>query len=233
MKDDFIGRDIFHQLHRQWWDKNGPFAVLHNYNCVRIPYITQKIRQVGLDFDKISLLDIGCGGGIVSCQLFKMGIKNITAIDSLLENIEIAKDYSEKNSIAVNFCHKSVEDLVVSKIEYDVVICLEVLEHIEDWRLFVDNIKKILKKDGLLIISTISRNIWSYFSMIIGAECLLNIVPKRTHSWQNFINSDELIGQLSNFDLIDLSGVRYNPVLKKFSLSEKVFDNYILSFIKK
>jgi 2-polyprenyl-6-hydroxyphenyl methylase/3-demethylubiquinone-9 3-methyltransferase len=233
MSDNFIGKDVFHQHHKEWWDENGVFSVLHNLNRVRIPYIMEKIRQVGFNPEQISLLDVGCGGGIVSCKLSQMGVLNITAIDSLVENIEIAKNYSEKNNINVNFVHKSVEDLISSEIRYDIVICLEVIEHVEDYHSFLNNLSKLVKKDGLLIISTISKNIWSYFSMIICAEFLLQIVPKGTHSWSKFINSEDLFNHLVDFDLINISGIKYNPFFKKFSISSKICDNYIASFAKK
>ena len=195
----------FSSLATDWWSKNGKFKTLHDIQPIRIKYILDALNKKNLNNTKI--LDIGCGGGLVSEGLSKIGA-TVTGIDFIKENINVAKMHAKKNNLKINYFVKDFEkEKITSK--YDVIIILEVLEHLNNWEEFVKKIKLSLKRNGILIISTINRNIVSKFLTLDIGENLLKLIPLNTHSFYKFIKPEELEQVLSsyNFENIKFKGL--------------------------
>lgn len=222
----------FDTIANKWWDVNGEFKILHDINPLRIKYIQEKIRshfklKNKNSIKKIKLLDIGCGGGLVSSELCKLGII-VTALDASANNISVAKNYAKHNKLSIKYLNCTAEELVAQNEKFDVVLCLEVIEHISNPQEFVANITKLMAPQGMLIISTINRSAKSYMLAIIMAEYILGWVPKGTHDYNKFVKPSELNNFLEphRLSLIELKGLIYDLCSKNWQLSSDVDVNY-------
>jgi len=217
----------FSSLANDWWSKNGKFKVLHEIQPIRIKYILEALNKKNLN--NTTVLDIGCGGGLVSEGLSKIGA-SVTGIDFIKENIKVAKMHAKKNNLKINYFVKDFEnEKIISK--YDVIIILEVLEHLNNWEEFVKKIKLSLKKNGTLIISTINRNLISKFLTLDIGENLLKLIPLNTHTFYKFIKPEELEQVLSSnrFENIKFKGLTFDALKLKWKLSENTKINYFCS----
>tara|TARA_E500000178_G_scaffold9086_1_gene8912 strand:- start:1735 stop:2463 length:729 start_codon:yes stop_codon:yes gene_type:complete len=229
----------FSKLAEEWWDVNGKFKPLHMFNPIRIEYITDKIKEhFNLKKDKanclngLSILDIGCGGGLISEPMSRLGA-NVTGIDASEKNINIAKLHSKKNGLKINYLNTSPENL--KNIEkFDIILNLEIIEHVDNVSLYIKSCNKLLKKKGLMFTATLNRTFTSYVKAIIGAEYLLRWLPIGTHDWNKFIKPEELESFLSEekFYTLDIKGLKFNPFLNKWKKSKDLSVNYIISSIK-
>ena len=225
----------FSDLADEWWDVNGKFKPLHMFNPIRIEYITEKIKQ---EFNLINrnnnflkdlkILDIGCGGGLISEPLARLG-GEVTGIDASEKNIKVAKLHSKKNNLNINYLNKSPEQLNNFE-KFDIVLNLEVVEHVENVDLYIKSCSNLLKKNGIMFTATLNRTIVSYIKAIVGAEYILRWLPIGTHDWNKFIKPEELEKKLSlaNFCTIDVKGLEFNPLFNKWKQSDNLSVNYII-----
>ena len=224
----------FSNLADQWWDVKGKFKPLHLFNPIRIEYITDQIK---LHFNLksrehnylngLKILDIGCGGGLISEPMARLGA-NVTGIDASEKNIKVAEIHSKKSGLKIKYLNKSPEQLKHE--EFDVILNLEVVEHVENVDLYMSSCKNLLKKNGLMFTATLNRTFISYLKAIIGAEYILRWLPIGTHDWNKFIKPEELEKNLEdkNFRTIDIKGLEFNPIKKKWKKSENLSVNYII-----
>ncbi len=232
----------FEAMAQEWWDPNGKFKPLHMLNPVRLDYITSQIcAEFGRDidddrpFDGLSLIDVGCGGGLVAEPMARLGA-TVTGIDAGGQNIPVAQLHAESQGLEIDYQHTAAETLVETGAQYDVVLALEIIEHVADPVAFLTACRALTKPDGLLICSTINRNLKSYGALIIGAEYILNWLPKGTHEWSKFITPEELFEQLrtAGVDPVDKKGFVFNPIRWDWSLSDRDLSvNYITSSINR
>lgn len=221
--------DHFSRLAREWWSKNGQFKTLHDIQPFRIKYIQEILNKNKLN--KTKILDIGCGGGLISEEVSKLGA-DVTGIDFVKENIKVAKMHAKKNNLNINYIVKDFEkEKITSK--FDAIIIFEVLEHLNDWESFLKKIRLNLKKNGILIISTINKNLISKFFTLDIAENFLKWIPLNTHNYYKFIKPEELEFFLStnNFKQIKFKGLTYDPIKLNWKLSESTKINYFCSCI--
>ena len=228
----------FSRMAEEWWDVEGKFKPLHKFNPIRIEYIKESVienfklqNNEKLPLNGINLLDIGCGGGLLSEPMCRLGA-TVTGIDASAKNIEIAKIHAKKNNLNINYICTSPEK--IQKEKFDVILNMEIVEHVENVDLFLNSSSSLLKKNGLMFVATINKTLKSYFFAIIGAEYILRWLPIGTHEWEKFIKPDDLKNILSKFDMtmIKTDGVKFNPILDKWSLSKDTSINYISKFIK-
>ena len=229
----------FSKLADEWWNTSGKFKPLHMFNPIRIEYITQITRKHFKITDKksnlfegLKVLDIGCGGGLMSEPMARLGAE-VTGIDASEKNIKIAKTHSEKNGLKINYLNKSPEQLDYNQ-TYDVILNLEIIEHVEDVNLYIKSCYRLLKKNGLMFTATLNRTITSYLKAIVGAEYILRWLPIGTHDWNKFIKPEDLEKKLYDlkFSTVDIKGLVFNPFLRKWSKSEDLSVNYIISSTK-
>ena len=225
----------FSNLADEWWDVNGKFKPLHMFNPIRIEYILKKIiNHFNLTDNKndilkdLKILDIGCGGGLISEPLARLG-GDITGIDASAKNIGVAKVHSKKSNLKINYLNKSPEQLDVKEV-YDIILNLEIVEHVEDVGLYIRSCRNLLKRNGLMFTATLNRTLTSYLKAIIWAEYVLRWLPIGTHDWNKFIKPEELEKILSNenFTSVDVRGLNFNPLNKRWSESENLSVNYII-----
>ena len=226
----------FSKLAEEWWDVNGKFKPLHMFNPIRIEYILDKIslhyglnRKNKLPLKNLKILDIGCGGGLISEPMSRLGAE-ITGIDASEKNIKVASIHAQKNRLNINYLNNSPEELT-KKQAYDVVLNLEVVEHVEDLDLYLRSCSNLLKKNGLMFTATLNRTMTSYIKAIVGAEYILRWLPIGTHDWNKFIKPEELEEKLIkyNFSIKNVTGLNFNPLMKKWSQSKNLSVNYILT----
>lgn len=218
-----------------WWDEQGPFKPLHRLNPVRLKFIKQQIcDHYDRDFDDLkaltdlNIIDIGCGGGLVCEPLVRMGA-TVTGVDADKNAISVATDHAENAALNIQYISDDLQD--ISK-QYDVVLALEVIEHVNDISLFMEQIIGLLKPGGLLIMSTLNRTPKSYALGIIAAEHILRWVPKGTHSWKKFVKPSEISNEARKHGLNPqkIKGLIFNPLKNEFSLSETDLDvNYLIA----
>ena len=225
----------FSKLADEWWDVNGKFKPLHMFNPIRIEYITDKIKQhfkikdEEVNFLKgLNILDIGCGGGLISEPMARLG-GTITGIDASEKNIKVAKLHSEKNKLKINYLNKSPEQLD-KKEKFDIILNLEIVEHVDNVGLYINSCYNLLKKDGLMFTATLNRSLMSYLKAIIGAEYILRWLPIGTHDWNKFLKPEELEKLLidKNFSTIDIKCLEFNPIFNKWKRSNNLSVNYIV-----
>ena len=215
----------FAELADKWWDKNGDFKPLHVINPLRANYIFDK-----LDISNKKVLDVGCGGGILSEALHEKGA-DVTGIDAAGPGINIAKIHAEQNNKNITYYENTAEELYEKyKKNYDVVTCLEVLEHVPDPAMLVSTCLKLLKPNGHLFLSTINKNPRSFITAIVGAEYIFNILPKGTHEFNKFIKPSKLAEYIRKADgkLIESKGMFYNPLTHKANLNNDLGVNYMM-----
>ena len=229
----------FSRLADEWWDVNGKFKPLHMFNPIRIEYILENIKnyfKIKKEKDNFlegfSILDIGCGGGLISEPMARLGAK-VTGIDASEKNIHVAKLHSKKNGLEINYINSSPENLNDTE-KFDIILNLEIVEHVDDVNLYIKSCHKLLKKKGLMFTATLNRSFISYIKAIIGAEYVLRWLPIGTHDWNKFIKPEELEKFLSQekFSTLDIRGLKFNPFLKKWKKSNDLSVNYIISSIK-
>ena len=229
----------FSKLAKEWWNPNGMFKPLHLFNPARIEFIKKKLTyhyqlnaNSEMPLNKLKILDVGCGGGLLCEPLSRLGAK-ITGIDASKNNIEAAKLHSKEMNLNINYIQCSPENLKLQD-QYDVILSMEVVEHVSDINLFIKNCSKFLKKNGIMFIATINKNLKSYLFAIIGAEYVLRWLPIGTHDWNKFISPQELelITKKHGFKLDGVSGMKFNLLLKEWNESRDTSVNYISTFLK-
>ncbi len=230
--------DKFSKMANEWWDPEGKFKPLHKFNPVRIKYIKEniinhfKLKNKFRPLSGISILDIGCGGGLLSEPMSRMGA-NVTGIDASDKNIKIAKLHSKKNKLKINYLCSSPEKLKTMK-KFDVILNMEIVEHVEDIDFFLKSCSKLLKKNGLMFIATINKTLKSYVFAIVGAEYVLRWLPIGTHEWEKFVKPEDLKKILMKYDLSQnkLEGMNFNIIKDEWTISRDLSVNYIAKFIK-
>ena len=241
MKNNTINKkeiEKFSKIAEEWWNPNGKFKPLHKFNPIRISYIKEnivkslKIKQNKNPFKKIRILDIGCGGGLLSEPMCRLGAE-VTAIDASIKNITVAKLHAKKNNLKINYICTSPEKLKTKK-KFDVILNMEIIEHVEDVKFFLKSCSNLLKKNGIMFVATLNKTLKSYAFAIVGAEYILKWLPVGTHDWEKFIKPDELINILKKNDvrLDRLDGMKFNLVADKWKISDDKSVNYIGTFIK-
>ena len=225
----------FSKLADEWWDVNGKFKPLHMFNPIRIEYITENIKNhFKLKKDKINylegleILDIGCGGGLISEPMSRLGA-SVTGIDASEKNINVAKIHSKDSGLKINYISTSPEKLKDYE-KYDIILNLEIVEHVDNLPLYFQSCAKLLKKNGLMFTATLNRTLTSYIKAIIGAEYILRWLPIGTHDWNKFIKPEELENYLSKekFETVDIKGLDFNPIFQKWKQSGNLSVNYIV-----
>jgi len=241
MKNNTINKkeiEKFSKIAEEWWNPEGKFKPLHKFNPIRISYIkeniikTFKINQNKTPLKNIKVLDIGCGGGLLAEPMCRLGAE-VTAIDASEKNINVAKLHSKKNDLKINYICTSPEKLQI-KNKFDVILNMEIVEHVEDVNFFLRSSSKLLKKNGIMFIATLNKTLKSYIFAIVGAEYILRWLPIGTHEWEKFLKPEELISILKKNDLnIDrLDGMKFNILTDSWSVSDDKSINYIAKFIK-
>jgi 2-polyprenyl-6-hydroxyphenyl methylase/3-demethylubiquinone-9 3-methyltransferase len=227
----------FSKLSEDWWNEKGKFKPLHEFNPIRLKYIIREIKKhfkinpdQDLPFKNLSIIDIGCGGGLVTEPMARLGAK-ITGIDASIKNIEAAKLHAKKMNLNIDYSVNTPENI---NNNYDIVLCLEIIEHVSDAFLFIKSCEKILKKNGLIFFATINRTIKSFIYAIIGAEYILDWLPRGTHNWNKFIKPNELIllCNLVNLKLIESIGFEYSLISRKWKETNNLKINYLVCLKK-
>ena len=225
----------FSKLADEWWDVNGKFKPLHMFNPIRIEYIVEKIihhfriKENKANFlSDLSILDIECGGGLISEPMARLG-GSVTGIDASEKNIEVAKLHSKKSKLKIDYINKSPEQLDDTK-KFDIILNLEIIEHVENVEFYIKSCYNLLKKNGLMFTATLNRSMTSYLKAIIGAEYVLRWLPIGTHDWNKFLKPEELEKLLlkEKFSIIDIKGLDFNLILNKWKKSDNLSVNYII-----
>ena len=228
----------FTKMADEWWNPEGKFKPLHKFNPIRIKYIKDNVishfkkNKKKNSLKGLEFLDIGCGGGLLSEPFARLGA-NITGIDASNKNIKIAKIHSKKSNLKINYICSSPENLNLNK-KFDVVLNMEVVEHIEDLNFFISKSGKFLKKNGLMFVATLNKTLKSYIFAILGAEYVLRWLPIGTHEWEKFVEPSNLINiaTKNNLKIDKIDGIKYNPILDQWKVSKDTSVNYISKFIK-
>ena len=216
----------FNNLAHKWWDSTSEFKPLHDINPLRVDFIKSKVDLKGK-----RVLDIGCGGGILTEAIAREGADEVTGIDQGEKVIKIAKLHSLESQLNINYEQINIENFIKkNKQKFDVITCLEMLEHVPDPASVIKACSQILKPDGKLFLSTINRNPKSFLFAIIGAEYILKLLPKGTHTYEKFITPSELreYCNQSNLKFNDLIGMTYNPIFKTYRLEKDTSVNYLV-----
>ena len=230
--------DKFSKMANEWWDPEGKFKPLHKFNPIRIKYIKEniisnfKLQNKFRPLSGINILDIGCGGGLLSEPMSRMGAI-VTGIDASDKNIKIAKLHSKKSELKINYLCSSPEKLKIEK-KFDVILNMEIVEHVENIDFFLKSCSKLLKKNGLMFVATINKTLKSYIFAIVGAEYVLRWLPIGTHEWEKFVKLEDLKKILMKYGLSlnKLEGMNFNIVKDEWSISRDLSVNYIAKFIK-
>ena len=228
----------FSKIAEEWWNPDGKFKPLHKFNPIRISYIkeniikTFKINQKKTPLKNLKILDIGCGGGLLSEPMCRLGA-DVTAIDASKKNINVAKLHCKKNNLKIKYICASPEKLKI-KNKFDVILNMEIVEHVEDVNFFLKSCSNLLKKNGIMFVATLNKTLKSYMFAIVGAEYILRWLPIGTHEWEKFIKPDELISILkkNNFELDQIDGMKFNLIMDRWIISKDKSINYIAKFIK-
>ncbi len=242
MKISTINRgeiDKFSKIANEWWDPEGKFKPLHKFNPIRIQYIKENItkhfniNKKNLPLKNLKILDIGCGGGLLSEPMSRLGAK-VTGIDASEKNIKIANAHLKKSKLKINYICASPESLKTTKEQFDVILNMEIVEHVEDVELFIKKSSELLKKKGLMFVATLNKTLKSYIFAIVGAEYILRWLPIGTHEWEKFVEPSKLIeyGKRNSLKLEKINGMKFNPLNNKWNISEDRSVNYIAEFKK-
>ncbi|KAF0176278.1 MAG: 2-polyprenyl-6-hydroxyphenyl methylase / 3-demethylubiquinone-9 3-methyltransferase [Rhodobacteraceae bacterium] len=232
----------FEAMAAEWWDVNGKFKPLHLMNPCRLDYITSQIAAefdrdpaTPLPFAGLRILDIGCGGGLLSEPMARLGAEVVGA-DAAPRNIPVAQLHAEQSGLSIDYRNTTAEGLAASGERFDVVLNMEVVEHVADPLGYLTACQQLLKPGGLMICSTLNRNPKSFVMAIVGAEWVMRWLPKGTHDWAKFITPDELYDLIrkAGLDPVDRKGMVFNPVSWKWSLSARDLSvNYVTASVKR
>ena len=241
MKNNTINKkeiEKFSKIAEEWWDPHGKFKPLHKFNPTRISYIKEsiinsfKLKEKVKPLEKVKILDIGCGGGLLSEPMSRLGAE-VMGIDASDKNIEIAKFHARKDNLNIKYLCASPEKLNTNT-KFDVILNMEIVEHVKDVDFFLQSCSKLLRKNGIMFVATINKTLKSYFFAIIGAEYILRWLPIGTHEWDKFVKPNELIKILKKYGLkLDsLDGMKFNLLKDEWKVSKDKSVNYIGRFIK-
>ena len=228
----------FSKIAEEWWNPSGKFKPLHKFNPIRISYIKNniikslKITDKKKPLKKVRILDIGCGGGLLSEPMSRLGAE-VTGIDASKKNIEVAKIHAQKNNLKIKYVWGSPDNYKTDT-KFDVILNMEIIEHVEDVNFFLKSCSKLLKKNGIMFVATLNKTLKSYLFAIIGAEYFLRWLPIGTHDWDKFVKPDDLIDILkkNNFILNELRGMKFNLINDEWNFSSDNSVNYIAKFTK-
>jgi 2-polyprenyl-6-hydroxyphenyl methylase/3-demethylubiquinone-9 3-methyltransferase len=228
----------FSKIAEEWWNPNGKFKPLHTFNPIRIKYIKDNIikdfniKSSNKPLKNINILDIGCGGGLLSEPMSRLGA-NIVGIDASKKNIEVAKFHAKKNKLKIEYIVASPETLKTKK-KFDVILNMEIVEHVDNIDFFINKSSNLLKKNGIMFIATLNKTLKSYIFAIIGAEYILKWLPIGTHDWEKFIKPIDLIqlAKKNNLKLKNLEGMNFNLLNDTWKLSNDTSVNYIIKLLK-
>ena len=241
MKNNTINKkeiEKFSRIAEEWWNPRGKFKPLHKFNPIRISYIknnvinTFKIKNKNKPLEKVQILDIGCGGGLLSEPMSRLGAK-VVGIDASDKNIKVAKLHAKKNNLNIQYFCTSPEKFK-TKIKFDVILNMEIVEHVQDVDFFLKSCSKLLKKNGIMFVATLNKTLKSYLFAIVGAEYILRWLPIGTHEWEKFVKPKDLVQVLDKYNLkLDkLDGMKFNLLKDEWSVSSDMSINYITKFIK-
>ena len=228
----------FSKMAAEWWDPEGKFKPLHKFNPIRIKYIKDniiysfKLKSKEQPLQKINILDIGCGGGLLSEPMARLGA-NVTGIDASDKNIKIAKLHAKKNKLNINYFCSSPEKIKIKK-KFDVILNMEIIEHVEDINFFIKSCSKLLKKNGLMFVATLNKTLKSYVFAIIGAEYVLRWLPIGTHDWEKFVKPEDLKNILNknNLKIEKIDGMNFDILKDEWNISKDTSINYIAKSLK-
>ena len=228
----------FSKIAEEWWNPSGKFKPLHKFNPIRISYIKNniikslKITDKNKPLKKVKILDVGCGGGLLSEPMSRLGAE-VTGIDASKKNIEVAKIHAQKNNLKIKYVWGSPDNYKTDT-KFDVILNMEIIEHVDDISFFLKSCSKLLKKNGIMFVATLNKTLKSYLFAIIGAEYFLRWLPIGTHDWDKFVKPDDLINILkkNNFILNELRGMKFNLISDEWNLSSDNSVNYIAKFTK-
>ena len=241
MKNNTINKkeiEKFSKIAEEWWDPKGKFKPLHNFNPLRISYLkdnivkTFNIQKKDKILSGVKILDIGCGGGLLCEPMSRLGAE-VFGMDASEKNVEIAKIHAKKSNLNIKYFCSSPEKFK-SDLKFDVILNMEIIEHVEDVDFFLKSCSKFLRKNGIMFVATLNKTLKSYLFAIIGAEYILKWLPIGTHEWEKFVKPDELIRITKKYELTlnDLRGVKLNLLTNNWELSADKSINYIAKFIK-
>jgi len=241
MKTNTINKkeiEKFSRIAEEWWNPDGKFKPLHKFNPIRISYIKDNIiKSLKLEdkkkpLEKLKILDIGCGGGLLSEPMKRLGA-DVIGIDASQKNINVAETHARKNKLDIEYLCTSPEKFKTDK-KFDVILNMEIIEHVEDVSLFLSSCSQLLKKGGIMFIATLNKTLKSYFFAIIGAEYVLRWLPIGTHDWEKFIKPDYLIDMLKKDNLKPdaIDGMKFNLIKDEWTISSDKSVNYIGRFRK-
>ena len=228
----------FSNLAEEWWDVSGKFRPLHMFNPIRIEYILDEVTSHYNKADKkfplkgLKLLDIGCGGGLMSEPMCRLGAE-VTGIDASSKNIKIANLHSKKNNLKINYINTSPENMRENE-KYDIILNLEIVEHVENIDLYFKSCAKLLKKNGIMFTATLNRTFISFIKAIVGAEYVMRWLPIGTHDWNKFFKPKEIEEKILDLDFFikDTKGLEYNIFTQKWKKSNDLSVNYIITSVK-
>ena len=241
MKNNTINKEEiekFSKIAEEWWNPAGKFKPLHKFNPIRISYIkdniikTFNLKNQTKPLKKVKMLDVGCGGGLLSEPMSRLGA-DVTGIDASEKNIQIAKLHAKKNNLNIKYFCNSPENFITNT-KFDVILNMEIVEHVEDVNFFLKSCSKFLKKGGIMFVATINKTLKSYLFAIIGAEYIMRWLPIGTHQWDKFVIPKDLENILKNYNLKleNLDGMKFNLIKDEWSVSLDKSVNYIGKFIK-
>ncbi len=241
MKNNTINKkeiEKFSKIAEEWWDPEGNFKPLHKFNPIRVSYIKEniiksfKLKNKKKPLEKVKILDIGCGGGLLSEPMCRLGAQ-VLGIDASSKNINVAKIHAKENNLKIDYVCASPENLKINS-KFDVILNMEIIEHVENIEIFLKSCQKFLKKDGIMFIATLNKTLKSYLFAIVGAEYILRWLPIGTHEWEKFVKPDDLIEILKKYNLqLDrLDGMKFNLIKDEWKLSTDSSINYIGKFVK-
>ena len=241
MKNNTINKEEiekFSKIAEEWWNPTGKFKPLHKFNPIRISYIRDnitssfKLKNKIKPLEKVKVLDIGCGGGLLSEPMKRLGAE-VVGIDASEKNISVAKLHAMKNKLNIKYLCASPETLKTN-LKFDVILNMEIIEHVENIDLFLESCSKLLNKGGIMFVATINKTLKSYLFAIVGAEYILRWLPIGTHEWEKFVKPDDLEKILQKFDvkLEVFNGMKFNIIKDQWNISNDKSVNYIGKFIK-
>ena len=241
MKTNTINKkeiEKFSKIAEEWWNPSGKFKPLHKFNPIRISYIkdniisTFHIKIKKKPLKKLKILDVGCGGGLLTEPISRLGAE-VVGIDASSKNIKVAKLHAKKNNLNIKYYCTSPEKLKNNQ-KYDVILNMEIVEHVSDIKIFLKSCSKLLKKNGIMFVATLNKTLKSYLFAIVGAEYVLRWLPIGTHEWEKFVKPEELKSILikNNLNLKKINGMNFNILKDEWNVSKDLSVNYIAEFKK-